>query len=311
MADGADKTTPPLPQPALEALETLLAGDGAEAARDAVRDLLAQCAAARPEPTPLRCIHHFACSGGTLISKAIASVPNAVVMSEIDPLSTLHLRQPRQPFLPTDLIASLRYSPREIGQDTIVAVFFAGLQALARDLSQKGLHLVLRDHAHSQYCTAVDRFARPTLNELLTQLAGEHNPPLWSVRGVVTVRHPLESYMSVQRNGWFHFSPSTLEEYSTRYRDFLRQHQHLPIVKYEDFVANPDAATRQICDHLELPFEPHYQTLMPLARLSGDSGRRSAVIAPRARRAVGPELQQQVEQSRSYRKLCERLGYNP
>lgn len=297
-----------LHHPKRDEIETLL--EDINEWQDVLQEVLDACSVSAPAAQPLRCIHHFACTGGTLITKAIAAMPNTVVMSEIDPLSTLHLRNPQQPFIPTDLIAGLRYSPREIGEDTLIAGFSASLRALKYGLTRQGFYLVLRDHAHSQFCTAQDRFSRPTLHALLNAVAAEHEPNSCAVHGVVTARHPLESYMSLQHNGWMHFSPATLEEYSRRYLDFLDRHRDLPLIRYETFVRDPDATTKEICHRLALPFDPHFETLMPLTRLSGDSGRTSRGISSRPRRAVGPDLQQQADQSQSYQKLCEWLEYD-
>ncbi|SNR72572.1 sulfotransferase [Puniceibacterium sediminis] len=269
--------------------------------------LLAQCAdrvAALDvaAATPVRTLHHMACSGGTLISKALAAMPNTVMLSEIDPLSTLHLRAPKPPFLPTDLIAGLRYSPRGIGEQTILHIFTAGLTALRDDLHTQGLALVLRDHAHSQFCTDQDRQARPTLHKLVSDAL--------PVLSVVTVRHPLDSFLSLRNNKWAHFQPATLQEYCLRYLDFLDAHVDLPLYRYEDFVADPARVTAEICDALDLPFNPGFEPLLPLMALSGDSGRAGAQIETRDRRAVSADLRADANQSPAYARLCARLGYD-
>jgi len=68
---------------------------------------------ARPtaQPEPLRTAAHFACSGGTLISKCIAALPNVQLLSEVDPLSS-YVAPGANGFTPTDLVALLRQSSR-------------------------------------------------------------------------------------------------------------------------------------------------------------------------------------------------------
>lgn len=256
----------------------------------------------QPVSEPLRTLHHFACTGGTLIAKSLASMPNTLVLSEIDPLSRLHLREPKPPFFPTDLVIGLRYSAREISDSTILKMFEAALVTLRDDLQRQGLRLVLRDHAHSQFCTRQDSHARPDLHAIACQIA----PTL----GVVTVRHPLDSYISLKRNGWVHFQPDTLEEYCLRYIDFLEAHAGLPVIKYETFVASPGETAARICSLLDLPFDPDFEFLMPLARLSGDSGRSGVAIAPRPRAQVPADLQQEADASSAYPELCHRLEYD-
>ena len=65
----------------------LVAGDDNPASLlDQCLDLCADRGAGGPEP--VRLLHHFACSGGSLISKCVATMPNVQLLSEVDPLST-------------------------------------------------------------------------------------------------------------------------------------------------------------------------------------------------------------------------------
>lgn len=269
----------------------------------ALRDLLDLCeersaTTALRTPEPIRTLHHFACSGGTLIAKALTAMPNTVVLNEIDPLSQQHLRSSKQPFFPTDLIAALRYSAREIDNDTILKVFAAALLALRDDLARQGCHLILRDHAHTLFCTDQTPESRPNLHRIVAGIT--------RIRGLVTVRHPLDSFLSLQHNNWVHFKPGTLEEYCRRYLVFLDVHAGLPVHKYENFVTASAETVAAMCRDLALPFVSDFETLMPLARLSGDSGRSGQGIAPRPRRATAPP---ETGRSPSYEALCDRLGY--
>lgn len=305
MSDPRDRVKV-LPATLRRRLSELAAGPTpSKAKRLSLEALREHCLASRPEaraPQPLRTLHHFACTGGTLVAKALASMPNTVVLSEIDPLSQLHLRALKPPFFPTDLTTGLRYSSREIGDNTILKMFAAAVLSLRDEFDRTGLHLLLRDHAHSQYCTVQDRHTRPNLHAIVGQIA--------ATRAVVTVRHPLDSFLSLQRNGWLHFEPKTFEEYCLRYLDFLAAHKGLPIFQYEAFVAAPDEVAAQMCKELDLPFNPDFEFLMPMARLTGDSGRSGNAIAPRSRGAIPAELRQQADQSESYAELCQRLNYD-
>lgn len=302
--DGTDRTG--ALRRDLDGLLAALERSPAQEQAPALAALLDSCEArlAAPlAPEPVRTLHHFACSGGTLIAKALSAMPNTVVLNEIDPLSQIHTQVPKQPFFPTDMIAALRYSPRPIGDDTLLEVFGAGLLALRDDMTRRGMRLVLRDHAHSLFCTDHAPADRPDLYTVVRRIS--------PVRGVVTVRHPLDSFLSLKHNNWVHFSPGTLEDYSRRYLAFLDVHTGLPVVKYEDFVTRTDETAARLCEILELPFDPCFETVMPLARLSGDSGRSSAVISARPRRALPPELIEEAGRSPSYDRLCARLDYRP
>lgn len=260
--------------------------------------------AAAPEPIALRSIHHFACTGGTLIAKCVSVMPNVVFLSEIDPLSSIRLptrQNPNPSFMPSDLIYAGRVALRPISETTATDIFQAGLRCMLQHAQAEGSYLVLRDHAHSQFCTDQSADSRPTLHEMLLQVA--------PVRSVVTVRHPLESFLSLQVNNWLHFTPPDFETYCARYLSFLDRHSELAVFKYEDFVADPEPQMMALCTALALPFRSGFEALLPAVRVSGDSGRRGITIAPRARRAIPEALSDQLGAAPSYPILCDRLGY--
>jgi len=309
----ADHAPGPLIRAIDEALDLLRAHDPGgdlpvRVSGDPLPSLLEQCRtlcgeAALDTPPPVRSLHHFACSGGTLMSKCIAAQPNTVLLSEIDPLSTLHLRHARKPFFPTDTLADLRHGVRSAPEGDLVDIFMTGLVRIRDLLAARGQNLVLRDHAHSQFCTKVDGSARPTLHAILAARV-----PL---RSVVTLRHPLDSFLSLSANGWDHFAPFTLEEYSQRYLAFLAAHAGIEWILYEDFVESPQEVTQRMCALLDLPFDPGALDLIGVFQLSGDSGRSSTQIGPRARRSVPEAIARQAAESPAYARLCKAIRYQP
>lgn len=249
---------------------------------------------------PMRCIHHFACTGGTLITRCIGAMANTQVLSEVDPLSTL---QDARAFGPTDLIRLARLGTRPPDQEVLVKIFLAGLDVLFREARQTGADLVLRDHSHSHFCVGAEIPDRPTLRDMLK--TG------YRLYALVSVRHPLDSYLSLLKNGWNRFTPAGLEEYARRYMAFLDCYEGVDILRYEDFVANPEAEMQRICEVLALSYNEDFQQIFPALQLSGDSGRKGSVISARPRRPVSEGLMVEVGQSATYASLCARLGYGP
>jgi hypothetical protein len=262
------------------------------------RELLAD--ASTHAPPPIRTIHHFACTGGTLIARCIATAPGAHVLSEVDPLSPIpHKQTPL--FTPTDLIGLLRHGSRPVESDLYTEVFLAGLQTVYDNARQQGTDLVLRDHAHSHFCWGDHVSPRPTLAEIV----GQRFP----LSSLITVRHPLDSFLSVTAKGWRHFSPFTIEEYCRRYLMFLDRHKDMKIIRYEDFVCQPESVIDEICAALDLAPAQHFMSLFPAIHLSGDSGRSGRRIAPRPRRTVSADLLRDAEESATFATLTARLGY--
>lgn len=271
-----------------------------------LRSLLAECEAlldAAPAKPPIRTVHHFACTGGTLIARTLATQPNVMLLSEIDPLSTLMVRPKKPGFAPTDLIHGLRHALRRVQEPVLSDMFLASLDVLYTHLHSQGMNLVLRDHAHSQYCVERDPADRPSLRELVSRR--------FRTCAIMTVRHPLDSYLSLVNNNWqSHMNPSTLDAYSQRYLMFLDDNRTIPRFRYEDFTADPAEVMASICQSLDLDYDAAAMALLPIAHLSGDSGRRGRRITLRSRREIPEAIEQERKSSQSYLALCAALGYD-
>ncbi len=269
-------------------------------------NLLDQCLALckqhyAQKPEPIRTVHHFACTGGSLISKCIASMPNIQLLSEVDPLSTPANPSAKEKFTPTDMVALMRYSTRGTSAELIINLFLNNLETVYSSSLSSGLRLVLRDHAHSHYCKGVSIPERPNLLGII----GNRFPVL----SVVTVRDPIDSYASLKGEKWLHFSPPTFDEYCARYAVFIRSYNGLPLVRFEDFVKNPSTEMKRICDILDLPFNPDFSELFSAHLVSGDSGRTGNTIGQRPRQSIDAELLHEMETSVKYQNIRSMLGY--
>ena len=278
-------------------------GDG-PAPQEPLPSLLKQCQEVcavldEATPEPVRTIHHFACTGGTLLSRCIEAMPNTVLLSEIDPYSTLPLRS--ADFAPYDLLRQSQTSLRPLDDNGIEETFLGSLAAMHKSYTNAGRRLVIRDHTHSQFCMEFEPAERPLIRDILKKR--------FTLYSLVTVRHPLDSFLSLRLKKWVMFAPDTLEEYCRRYLLFLDAYADAPLLRYEDFVANPDAGTRKMAEALELPYTDHWRDLLPVIEASGDSGRASNDIAPRVRREVSTTLLEEIDESTMYAALCDRLGY--
>jgi hypothetical protein len=248
----------------------------------------------------LRTLHHFACTGGTLIAKCIAAQPNVQMLSEVDPLSR-YMADGAPRFVPTDMLALLRQSSRGADPELIIELFQAQIRVLHADATRRGWALVLRDHAHSHFCEGAGVPERPGLRQLM--------PAELPVLSLLTVRHPLDSLASLASNDWLHFEPRSVDEYCSRYHRFLDHHAGVPVLRYEDFVAAPQPAMQRICQILQLGFQPRFAEMFAGFALSGDSGRSGQVIGPRPSQARAVMLEEEAGRSPAFHELIGRLGY--
>ncbi|MFC3285767.1 hypothetical protein [Litchfieldella rifensis] len=252
---------------------------------------------------PIRTIHHFACTGGTLVAKCLASMPNTQLISEVDPLSTLHIQSGKPRFSPTDIISLLNFSVRPLSQKVFTEIFVSGIEALHNAMQRDGQYLILRDHTHSHFCTEQFLSERLTFRAIMRER--------FSLCSAITVRHPLDSFISLKNNGWIHFEPATLEEYSIRYLCFLKEYNNVPLIKYENFVRSPQKTMKSLCEILCLPYDSSFTETFNLIKLTGDSGRKSEEISERPRREIPAILYEEALESPAFNKLCELMNYEP
>jgi hypothetical protein len=252
---------------------------------------------------PIRTLHHFACTGGTLFSRCLAAMPNTMILSEIDPLS-LMVANPKKPvFSPTDLILQLRQSSVGCSDELVVKLFNAQIDIIARDAAARSLIMVLRDHTHSHFCVGNEILNRPTVKQLVESK--------FKIFSLVTVRDPVDSYLSLMDNGWIGFSPNTFDEYCGRYIKFLNAYAGVSIIKYEELVERPRETMRHICNILKINYSDLFLNNISEHRISGDSGRRGDVIGIRPRKVMSDELCKEIKKSKNYLLLVDRLEYLP
>jgi hypothetical protein len=265
---------------------------------------LSSCRAAPlPAVEPIRALHHFACTGGTLVTKCIAAMPNVQLLSEVDPLFPGPLVPPARPrFTPSDMPALLRQSTRGVDEALLGRVFRAELHEVHADATARGLRLVLRDHAHTHYCRGPSVPDRPSLRQLVA--------PVAPLRSVVTVRHPVDSFASLVANAWVNFSPPDLDTYCQRYLRFLDDHDGVPIMRYEDLARDPAHALSKLCEWFMLPFNADFEQLFPAFIISGDSGRSGESIGIRPRRPEVRQFDDEASRSEACWLLMSRLDYD-
>jgi hypothetical protein len=252
----------------------------------------------------VRTIHHLSCTGGTLFAKCLAALPKTVVLNEIDPHSSLALDANEQaPFNPRDIISLLHQSQANFDTNLIDKIFLNDIEMIASELSKNSIALVLRDHAHSAYLTGAHKRHCSTLKQLLGKR--------FQCLGLVTVRDPIDSYLSLQNNGWIHYNPSTFDEYCKRYIQFLEDHSDLRVFKYESLVESPQRAMREIANELQLEYSPDFEDHFFDFKFSGDSGRSGSLIEPRSRREYNDDFISEAKSSQHYQVLIKLLDYPP
>lgn len=252
----------------------------------------------------LRIINHWACSGGTIISKCIASFPNIVFLSEVHPYAYLRLSDTNErDYLPTDIIQQLSFNRNNKDPNLCIAAFVGAIEELNKNICSSNKILILRNHSH------IDFFVGPVprSNSLLTEIFSDRNRLLQ----ILTVRHPLDSWLSLINQKWNNqIQFNNFDEYCSRALIMINSMQNIPIIYYEEFCLKPKKILKKISDLLEIEYSDEFQEKASLINLSGDSGRCGEIIKPRKRRDLPGKYFNDFNNSNSYIELCKKLNYD-
>ena len=252
----------------------------------------------------IRIINHWACSGGTIISKCVASFPNIVFLSEVHPFGFLRLLEPNESdYVPTDIIQQLSFKRNKKDPNFCIAAFVGAIEELNKKVCDSNKILILRNHSH------IDFFVGPVprSGSLLTKILSDRNKLL----EIVTVRHPLDSWLSLNNQRWnSQVQFNNFEEYCSRALIMINSMQKLPIIYYEKFCIEPKNVLQEISNLLEIVYSDNFQEDAHSFILSGDSGRSGKCIEPRNRRKIPEGYFDDLNKLKSYVELCEKLNYD-
>ena len=246
----------------------------------------------------IRTIHHFACTGGTLISKCLASMPDIALISEVNPFNRYGSQ-----FEPTNPFLLFERCHNNLSKEDIRRNFKYQIQQIIEVCQKDDLDLILRDHSHTDFCTGT----RPSnICPVYDFLQDDYE-----LVSVVSVRHPLDSFLGLVNSGWDEqFRPNTLDEYCKRYLAFLQRYNSLNIIKYETFCNEQTKTMKELCNILKINFLNGFEERFGHQLLSGDSGRRDLTkIEARPRRPIPEGIASETTRSEHYFELLTKLGY--
>lgn len=249
----------------------------------------------------IRTVHHLSCTGGTLISKCIACMPNVALISETHPFVV-----GKTHFNPIDPIQQL-FSQGLVSdkEEALKYVFRSRIEAVSHLSKLEGRVLILRDHTHSDYLgnNAPQNFR---LKSVLNCLKYE-----FDIKSVMTLRNPVDTYLSLKKNGWSN-GVKSFDEYCKRIILMLNAYKSTPHYHYEDFCLDPDAILDKICNNLDIEFDPSYKDRFFNKILTGNSGRGKEIteIKPLPHREYDEEYLSEVYASENFKIIAERQEYS-
>lgn len=256
--------------------------------------------------TVIPVLRHLARSGGTVISRCIGCMDGVVLLSEVHPdnmVVTQPIRQAKEWFgLVTDAEIARWRRAGPPGLLQLIAL----CESRARS---RGERLVLRDWSHLDFVGVP--YAEPLMRFRLGEVIGS----AYEVREAVTVRHPLDQFLSLAK------LPNmggrlTEDGYLRGCAAFARHAHAIGFVRYEDFASDPDGALRLLCERLGLPFDDawtskwqRYRTISGDGPGSGSRGSSSGEIRPMPRAEASAAMLERFRANGDYRETCALLGY--
>jgi protein O-GlcNAc transferase len=250
----------------------------------------------------IRILHQLARSGGTVISRCLASMENVVLLSEIHPLGTRKFDPLQQAKDWYGLVTASEVASSKRGR----AGFVEAIALISQRCAELGKMLVLRDWNHLDYIGMP--YVQPDFRPLLAEsLQGG-----FELIRVATVRHPLDQWLSLTRDPAFG-NGLAMGKYLKGVRRFAEMAVQRGFHRFEDFTADSDAMLQQLCASLQLPFDPAYrQRWTSYTNITGDvlPGRSAeGQIQPLPRQHGDTEALRDFTSRGDYRRIQQLLDY--
>ncbi|MFG0256277.1 MAG: hypothetical protein ACF8GE_00055 [Phycisphaerales bacterium JB043] len=238
----------------------------------------------------IRFLHHMACSGGSIISRCLAAMPDVALLSEIHPDMGMQARA--NPLKQAQRAYSL------VSREQLHQQFAGQIGTILNNATAQNMRLVLRDHLHADFIGHGE--FRHSAVECLSSLAP-------AIR-CATVRHPIDVWLGLQHNNWLEW---TIPQYCARLVHVARSARDTGFVRYEEFTLNPSVAIERLCSMLDLPFDPHFlHNLDRVTHITGASGRQELPISPRPRRQCEQHIIDTFDTCPAYHEVLDILGYS-
>ena len=257
-----------------------------------------------PEKVDIVILHQLARSGGTLISRCLASMDKVNLLSEIHPCGSPEPGLLQQAHLWFGLLNEQEMTsvPLKNQQD-----FSQAVALLAERAAQQKKQLVIRNWSHLDYI-GLPFLAQPLMRPSL-RLALQ---PIARLREAVTVRHPIYQWLSMQRLVILQ-GKLNLADYLRGYLRFLEDNKGLPVMRYEDFCQQPEKNMQVFCTAAGLDYDAAFiQKWAAYEQITGDSasgaGQRENILPVKAA-PVPADLLQAFANQPDYHSILKLLGY--
>ena len=240
----------------------------------------------------------FARSGGTILNQCIGSLPNVVMLSEVNPLGVGGGK---------DSCRTIREQAKHWYIIDISSVDFAeSIIELEKHCTTTGKHLVVRDWSYINFIPNDLNDLDPPRRLLILEHLGKRCKviPFAFVRDAIDV--------------WISRGMPRMGEFFEYYSDYINEilTRSIRIFKYEDFCRNPAKLIRGICEYTGLDFSESFWGYSSFEKVNGDvqvpggsRGQRKKEIRPLPRKIIPKSVIAKLNHCEKMKECNRLLGY--
>ena len=249
----------------------------------------------------IRVLHHMARSGGTVISKCLATMDNVVLLSEIHPVSANMFNPLQQAHEWYGLFNEQDIQRLQHGKTN----FVEGILLIHERCVGQGKTLVLRDWTHLDFI-GVPFIPNPSYRLSLVDILKQKR----SVINTATVRHPVTQWLSTSRLAVMQ-EKITLDLFLSGYRKFAEHCVDIGFIRYEDFTREPEHELTTLCERLDIKYDDGWRDRWwSYDKITGDSsGKNTKEIKQPSYKKLDSSLLKAFARNKDYQRSLELLGY--
>ena len=231
---------------------------------------------------------NYARSGGTLLNKCLASLPNVVMLSEINPLGggwgKLQENSPD-----TVQKQALAWYGKKLKSTT----FKDGIIELEEYCLNNNLHLIIRDWSFINFSKhRYNNFSPPSRFLSLEELSGIEYKTFGFIRNSIDV--------------WISRGMPEISAFYAEYTAYLKELKEFKVqlFKYEDFITKPIEEFKKICNYIEIQYKDVFPECLRYSKVNGDiqvkdvsRGGKLSTIKPIPRKKISNKKKYEINNS--------------
>ncbi len=240
----------------------------------------------------------FARSGGTVLNQCLGSLPNVVILSELNPLGSGSGRK-------TESNKTVQEQAKNWYQIDIKSdQFTEGILELETKCSVQSKNLIIRDWTFINFVPFKNNNYNPP-NRLLS---------LEALRGKCELK--TFAFVRDSIDVWISRGTPSLSSFFQEYLTYVEVllEEKIPIFKYEDFCNNPNKTISEICSLCNLQYHEVSNKFKSFSRVNGDvqilsRGQKQRSVKPLKRKLISKEKIIQLNNCQEMIAANNLLGY--